>query len=181
LPIGDWIAKNAASLMALAAIGTVLVNLLLAYLKRKNDSAEETSKRIDAQAKIVSTSLTLLVPLEKRVNDLEKDNTKFKELADKQADQIAKVQDQNDFLSAKLRAIEADRNNLLQRVLNLQNENGQHRVLITQLQADLTAQADENARQRVTIARLETELDQLRDKNREDESIDDRSQSPNSE
>jgi chromosome segregation ATPase len=166
--IGEWLSKNFAVLTALAAVAMVAVNMYLAFLKRQSDS-------VDSVTRIVKTSTDLLKPLEDRVNELERDNTKFKQLADRQSGQIDQLQTQNETQNYELRAIRADRNNLLQRVLNLQNENEHLKTQIDDLRPKVDALGGDNERQKILITRLEGELAEWRVSNGKSEDIDDRS------
>ena len=98
---------------AIVALITALAALIGVLLQRRRDAADEIVKRVDAATKIVAAATTLTVPLEKRINDLEKDSTILNRLVQEQSKSYDKLMTKYDQVLFELRAVRADRDNLL--------------------------------------------------------------------
>jgi len=106
----DFLAHN---YVAIGAFVTALVALLGLYLQSRRDAADEMVNRMDAACKIVKAATDLNAPLEKRINDLEKDSEILKEIVRQQSKSYDSLITKYDQVLYELRAVRADRDNLL--------------------------------------------------------------------
>jgi len=96
----------------IASIAAVIVSvggLLLQYRRDKTDAISKAAQY-------------LFPPLERRVDQLEKDKSEMKSLLDSQTEQIEHDRETIDKTQYELRVANATRNNLLQEVLNWQRK-----------------------------------------------------------
>lgn len=106
----DFILHN---YLALGAFFTALAALLGLYLQGKRDAADEVTKRISAASQIVKAAVDLTGPLDQRLLVLEKDNETLKEIVQQQSKSYDTLNAKYDQVQYELRAVRADRDNLL--------------------------------------------------------------------
>jgi len=104
--------SNTPLILALVAVATVIVNLAGLFLQSRRDSSDAVNK----------AAQYLFPPLERRVDQLEKDKATMKSLLDSQTEQIEHDRETIDKTQYELRVANATRNNLLQEVLNWQRK-----------------------------------------------------------